>query len=271
MQNKTDKMENRGTSSDTAMELPGEMSERARYFTEKFDALMEKYKFETDQNAISLRKKVVAWLNSSGDLVVPRFVDAVGKTVDALFDNASLQTEVKRLISTVATLENENGALNRRVVELEERLLSLELEREERDLNITTSDLSRMYAKYVIVPLLPTFLSTPASNDYWGRFCEKYREQEADVDDGNLTAVDFENWLKPLTSQLTVNLKLLMDIIKRSNSDSHSDICSAKKQKDFIASLPSSLLSAEKGEHHRLMVDIVTALKNPKIKFTRMC
>ena len=64
MQNLPDQMENDGNSSDTAMELPGEMSE-TRYFTERFDALMEKYKFETDQNALSLRKKVVSWLNGS--------------------------------------------------------------------------------------------------------------------------------------------------------------------------------------------------------------
>ena len=61
-------------------------------------------------------------------------------------------------------------ALNRRVVEYEARLLSLECEREERDLFLTISDLSRMYAKDVIVPNLATFASTAVSNDNGGRF-----------------------------------------------------------------------------------------------------
>ena len=263
------------TMSDMEVSQTVPMEDRAAYFRQKFDILIEKYGMQDDSEAVSLRDTVVQWLDStraSGDLVVSGFVDGVERTVSAMFDNASLQNEVKQLISTVAMLKSENEALEGRIGQLEAqnqdlsaRLIGLETEKRSKYLNIIISDLGRMYAKYVIVPLLPKAFG--ATTTTWGNFCEQYRNMESDVDDGVVLPADFAAWIKPLTDRLTINLELLMGIIQLRNSDSHADIRSAKKQNDFIASLSS--ITAE-GEHGNLIDDMVAALQQPTVKFTRM-
>ena len=254
-------MENHGNYSDTAMELPGEMSERARYFTEKFDALMEKYDFKTDQNAILLRNQVVAWLNSSGDLVVPGFVTGLQAGIEQFFGNKILKKEVNQLLSEVAELKTENKNLNGRIASLEAereeskaRLASLEAERDARDLRVVISDLGRMYATYVVVPLLPSCLGLNAGKETWKRFCETYRDKEADVDDGVISRDDFQLWLQPLSEKLTVDVELLMDAIKQRNLDSHTDIRSATKQQAFIQRVTSINVEGEQGTLIKSMV-----------------
>jgi len=247
--------------------------DKATIFRKEFDELMRNHNFIDDPNAITLRDKVVEWLrfSSGGDLVVSGFKAGVGKMVSEVFQNKLLQEKVDQLILKVATLEATAARVGKLEQEnniLRERLTSLEDDKAEKALNITISDLGRMYAKYVIVPLLPKFLgSALPTNKLWGEFCEQYRNKEDDVDEGHLTPTDFDKWIDPLVSQLGIDLKLLMTRIKLRNLNSHCDIRSVPKQKSFLASIP--LIKVE-GDCGNLLVNMFKALQDPGIKMTRM-
>ena len=230
-------------------------NDKATIFRREFDEFMVKHQFSEDTNAIALREKVVEWLRYStgGDLVVEGFSAGVGKMFSEVFENQLLKEKVDQLILKVATLEataarvekleqenktsagrvekleQENKTFAGRVEELEQenhllqrRLTSLEDDKTEKSLNISISDLGRMYAKYVIVPLLPKFLGSSLPSN----------------DDGQMTAADFDKWIDPLACQLGVDLKLLMERIKVRNLDSHCDIRSVQKQSAFLSTIP---------------------------------